>query len=212
METKTYYVRKELILEIEVEQNPDKHTETPIHPMECRLEWNVKGIKPLHEQVTEILNIDPNDLRVVEDEMTRQHKVTRVRVANDGPRSSMVGPSLFGMSEKMLVETEEQTATVAMDEIDDSEALHSDTVTPMRRKLRRSVQHLHLPHELHRHYGANWGEEIDWDYYDYATLGEPERTETDLTDYMPKDEIEPNKTKQWGILRVIEGGKVTKKK
>ena len=184
METKKYYIKKELILEIEVVQNPNeaKHPHVPIEPMDCRVEWKHKSTPDYHTKINSYLKIDPRTLVVIEDEKTRTHQVKSVKVVDDGPRSALGSISLHGMSERLLLETETETK-----------------------------RHLHLPHELNRYWGSDWEEQVEWGCMNYLDLTEGERTESDLTDFMPKEEIEDDlagvQYKRWGILRVIDGGK-----
>jgi hypothetical protein len=237
VETKKYYVRKELILEIEVEQNPEEHNEpdVPINPMDCRLEWfmpsrsvggaeNFNWVKYLNQKI----KIDTADIHVMEDAMTRCHTVKSLRVIDEGPRKEWNGAAEWGMSETLVGEQEYVSEEVYDDhDLDDYE--DSDNVTPLPRMVSYwKLIDLHLPHELEKHEGQNWqlafrlmDPDTDGNTYHYndthrfimdtyAEPSEPERTETDLTDFMPKDEIDDVSSKSV-ILEVIEGGKSTEK-
>ena len=207
METKKYYIKKELILEIEVIQNPDEWNEpdVPINPKDCRIELKYVQDEYMSISLERAIKIDPTLLKVVEDERTRTHEVKGVRIWADGPRSHLYGPSTWGMSEHLLLETESRTETE--DRYDSSaHDSDSDNVVPMKEKQRHTLHHIHLPHEIEDATKQRWQDVVDplnftrW-------YPQEERTETDLTDFMEEDEREELKNKQWGILRVIDGGK-----
>ena len=208
METKKYYIKKELILEIEVVQNEFSEPEVPIDPMGCRVEWHPNTMRgyedyySLIDQLNKCIKIDPRHLQVVEDEMMRSHSVKKVTLVEDGPRRGRLGScALHGMSKALVVETEEKEITYRMDDLEEDEM--SDSVTPMKKTETILKTHLHLPHELHRYYGDNWEDKVDFDV-EYTVLGDLPSTSTDLTEFMEVDEEEE---RRWGILRVIDGGK-----
>ena len=233
METKKYYVKKELILEIEVEQNPEKvfEPDVPINPKDCRLEWTGTGNLDWMEHLNSKIKINPEDLHVMEDAMTRCHEVKSVRLIDEGPRKSWMGASEWGMSEDLVWEQKYVSKEVYDHDLDDLDAYDdSDNVTPLPKTVSYwKLMHLHLPHEIVGQGGQDWYQEL-WDrdpvaredggyYYNdkhrfFVGIPpeppEPERTETDLTDFMPKDEIDDVSSKSV-ILEVIEGGKSTEK-
>ena len=209
METKKYYIKKELILELEILQNPDENPDVPIEPMECRIEWKSVGTGFLSKLLNERIKINPNDLICLEDSEQRAHKVESVRVWADGPRTHLYGHSQWGMSDHLLLE---HVHVTSVPEHRSDLNLDSDNVVPMDIKQNRRIDHVQLPHELERHLGGDWQDKLDASLFstfnDEDPMNDrPYRNETDLTDFMETDEQEELKQQQWGILRVIDGGK-----
>jgi hypothetical protein len=134
--------------------------------------------------------------------------VKSVRVWADGPRTHLYGESQWGMSDHLLIEHVHGTDSTHRSHLN----LDSDNVVPMDIQQKRRIDHVQLPHELEQHLGPEWWDKLDASLFSTFNEDDPlndrsYRNETDLTDFMEPDEQEELKKQQWGILRVIDGGK-----